>query len=248
MLDFYTMFNYKLILQYDGTNYAGWQIQHNCVTVQEKITNALKVLLKEEVNLIGSGRTDSGVHAYGQAANFRTGNKIDIYKFKHSLNSMLPPDISVIDMKEVVNSFHARYDAKKRSYLYFISKYKSPFYARYSYFYHNQIDIPRLNQLSRYIIKEENFTSFARKNSGPEDKTCIIYNAQWTEKKGMVIFLIEANRFLHGMVRSITGTLLNAVKNNFDEKYIQEIISAGDRETAGESVPAKGLFLYKVRY
>lgn len=242
------MNNYKLIIQYDGTNYAGWQIQRNCVTVQEKITSVLKILLKEDINLVGSGRTDSGVHALGQQANFRTEKSINTYRFKHSLNSLLPKDISILDLSEVKENFNARYDACKRSYLYFIVKYKSPFYDRYSYFYHNKIDIQRLNQLSKVLIAEADYSSFSKKRSETENKVCTIFNAIWTEKKGLVIFLIEANRFLHGMVRTITGTLLDAVKNNYDENFVKEVIWSKNRDMAGEAVPAKGLFLYKVKY
>jgi tRNA pseudouridine38-40 synthase len=242
------MNNYKLLIQYDGTNYAGWQIQSGCITVQQRITDVLNILLKEDTNLIGSGRTDSGVHALGQQANFRTENDLELYRFKHSLNSMLPRDIAVHDIIKVSENFHARYDARKRSYLYFISKYKSPFYDRYSYFYHNTIDIKKLNSLSKVFIGETDFTSFARKNTETENKVCCIYNARWYEKKDLVVFLIEASRFLHGMVRTITGTLLNAVKNNYDEDYIKNVLLAGDREAAGEAAPAKGLFLYKVKY
>jgi tRNA pseudouridine38-40 synthase len=242
------MNNYKLIIQYDGTNYAGWQIQDGCVTIQQKITEAVNILLKENINLIGSGRTDSGVHALGQQANFRTGKEVDIYKFNHSLNALLPKDISVLSVTQTHENFHARYDARKRSYLYFITKYKSPFFDRYSYFYHNTIDLDKLNRLSRLFIREDDFTSFSRKNTAAENKKCSIYTAQWRETKDIVIFMIEASRFLHGMVRTITGTLLGAVKNNYYENYIEEIIAAKDREAAGEAVPAKGLFLYKVRY
>lgn len=242
------MNNYKLIIQYDGTNYAGWQIQSNCITVQQHITSVLNTLLKEEINLVGSGRTDSGVHAFGQQANFKTERSLDLYRFKHSLNSMLPKDISILDISPIEEDFNARYDACKRSYLYFIVKHKSPFYDRYAYFYHNKINIEYLNRLSSLFINEDDYSAFSKKRSETENKVCSIYNARWTEKKGLVIFLIEANRFLHGMVRAITGTLLNAVKNDYDENYIKEIIRSKDRDTAGESVPAKGLFLYKVKY
>jgi tRNA pseudouridine38-40 synthase len=242
------MYNYKLHIQYDGTNYAGWQIQKNSDTVQQRITDALNMLLKEDINLIGSGRTDSGVHALGQQANFKTEKEIDIYRTLHSLNSILPKDIAVSSFVKVPEYFNARYDARKRSYLYFIIKSKSPFYDRYSYFYHNSIDLKKLNCLSKSFIREADFTSFSRKNSSTENKICNVYTAQWYERNRQVIFLIEANRFLHGMVRTVTGTLLNALKNNYNEDYIEDIFAAGNRDAAGEAVPAKGLFLYKVRY
>ncbi|MHB1688130.1 MAG: tRNA pseudouridine(38-40) synthase TruA [Ignavibacteriaceae bacterium] len=242
------MNNYKLIIQYDGTNFAGWQIQSNADTIQQRISDSIKTILKEEVNLIGSGRTDAGVHALGQVANFRTEQEIDLYRFKHSLNSILPFDISVLRIEKTDVNFHSRYDAKKRSYVYLFSKFKSPFYNRYSYFYHNDINCERLNLLSNIFIGQNDFSSFSRKNSDTENKVCNIYSAGWKETKGLIIFVIEADRFLHGMVRTIIGTLLTALKNNTGEKYIEDVILKKDREAAGEAVPAKGLFLFKVKY
>lgn len=242
------MKNYKLNIQYDGTDYAGWQVQENALTVQQKVTEALEILTKEKINLIGSGRTDTGVHALGQAANFRTERELDLYKFRHSLNALLPFDISVTQMSEAEENFHARFDAKKRSYLYFISRDKSPFYYKYSYLYRGIIETGRLNSLSKLLLGEHDFASFARKNSEVNHKRCIIYDAHWKETNGFIIFYIEANRFLHGMVRTITGTLLGAVRNNLGEEYILDILQKRERESAGEAAPAKGLFLYKVKY
>lgn len=242
------MKNYKLIIQYDGSDYAGWQIQANAKTVQQVISDNLKTLLKEDVNLIGSGRTDSGVHAIGQAANFRTENEIDIYRFKHSLNSMLPRDISVSDMKEVEENFHARFDAKKRAYFYLITQRKSPFYKNFSGFYPRRIDINKLNELSKNFLGEKDFTSFSRKNTETENKMCNVFNAQWRQKGELTFFYIQATRFLHGMVRTIAGTLLRAQELNHSDIFIDEIFKSQNREDAFESVPAKGLFLYKVEY
>lgn len=242
------MNNYKLIIQYDGTKYCGWQIQVNAVTVQEKITDAIKTILSENVNLIGSGRTDSGVHALGQSANFRCEQEIDIYRFKHSLNSILPFDISIISMEKVDEDFHARFDAKKRSYVYLITQFKSPFFLNYAYHYHDKINIERLNHVSRNLVGEHNFTSFSRKITDTENKICTIHSAHWKETKGVIVFYIEADRFLHGMVRTIVGTVLKALKINAGENYIRETLDTKNREEAGEAVPAKGLFLFKVKY
>ena len=239
--------NYKLTIQYDGTKYSGWQIQAGSRSIQQTITDCIQTITGKQVNLIGSGRTDSGVHALGQEANFRIEEKLDLYKFKYSLNSILPKDISVINSIEVSENFHARYDAKKRKYLYLFIKYKSPFYELYSCRYFYRLDCNFLNGLSKSFLGEKDFTSFSRRTE-TEDKECIVYNAEWKETKGFILFFIEANRFLHGMARTIVGTLLNAQKNNYDEKYIEEIFLAKNREAAGEAVPAKGLFLYKVKY
>ncbi|MEW6193831.1 MAG: tRNA pseudouridine(38-40) synthase TruA [Bacteroidota bacterium] len=244
------MNNYKLIIQYDGTNYAGWQIQSNAVTVQQKIIDAIETITKEKVNLIGSGRTDSGVHALGQSANFRTEKELDTYKFLYSLNSLLPNDISVTEMMKVGEDFHARFDAKSRSYIYLFNHRKSPFFEKYSYLYPPiaKLDVKSLNKLSSCLLGEHDFTSFSRKNSEIEDKTCTVNEIHWRQNRERTIFYITANRFLHGMVRTIVGTLLYAAEKNLDEKYLLKLFELKDRTEAEESVPAKGLFLFKVRY
>ena len=242
------MKNYKLIIQYDGSNYSGWQIQKNSGSVQQTISESIEVILKEKVNLIGSGRTDTGVHAIGQVANFRTETVIDIYRFKHSLNSILPSDILVSSMEEVNFEFHSRFDAKKRTYLYLLTQTRSPFYKNYSYFYPRDIDIEKLNSLSSLFLGEKNFTSFSKKNNEIENKNCTVYNSFWRKRGELVLFSIKASRYLHGMVRTIVGTLLNAQDQKEPEKFINEIFNSENREEAFESVPAKGLFLYKVEY
>ncbi len=242
------MNNFKLIIQYDGTKYSGWQIQKNQNTIQQKISDSIEIILKEKVNFIGSGRTDTGVHALGQAANFKSEQKINIHKFQYSLNSILPNDIVVLKMERVSENFHSRFDAKKRTYFYLITKHKSPFYFRYSYFYPYQADIAKLNQLSTSFTGKKDFTSFSRKRSDTKNKICEVYEARWKETKDFILFYISADRFLHGMVRTIVGTLLYSLKNNLDGKYIEDIFSEKNREAADEAVPAKGLFLFKVKY
>jgi len=244
------MNNFLLYIQYDGTNYAGWQIQRNAVTVQEKIISAIEVILKERVNLIGSGRTDTGVHAFGQTANFRTEKEIDLNKFQYSLNSILPDDISIQKIEKVHESFHARYDAKSRSYIYIFTHIKSPFFNKYSYLYPPivKIDIDRLNQMSKVFLGEHDFTSFSKVNEEIKNKICSVNEIRWRRLKDLTLFYISANRFLHGMVRTIIGTLLYAAEKNLNENYLMDVLSKKDRKIARESVPAKGLFLYKVRY
>jgi tRNA pseudouridine38-40 synthase len=240
--------NYKLIVQYDGTNYSGWQIQLNAKSVQGVLQDNINLIANEKINLIGAGRTDSGVHALGQTANFRISKELDLYRFKHSLNSILPRDIAVKNIIEVDEEFHSRYDAVKRNYIYLFSKSKSPFYDKYSWWYHGPIECASLNKLSAYFIGEKNFTAFARKATDTENKICFIHDIRWKEWKDLVFFYIEADRYLHGMVRTIIGTLLNAHKLKLNIDYLQDIINNQNRDTAGEAVPAKGLFLYKVKY
>ena len=244
------MNNYKLLIQYDGTNYAGWQIQSNAISVQQKIVDAVEVILKEKVNLIGSGRTDTGVHALGQVANFRTENELDFYRFRFSLNSILPNDISVLKMEKVDETFHARFDAKNRSYIYLFCDHKSPFYNNYSYYFPSisKLDFNHLNKISKALVSTHDFTSFSRKNIEIEDKTCDVKEIIWHKGKTLSTFYISANRFMHGMVRTIIGTLLYTAEKKLGEEYLIDILKEKNREEADESVPAKGLFLFKVRY
>ncbi|MCF8242513.1 MAG: tRNA pseudouridine(38-40) synthase TruA [Melioribacteraceae bacterium] len=244
------MNNYRLTIQYDGTDYAGWQIQKNAKTVQGEVTNAIQIITKGEINLIGSGRTDSGVHSLGQVANFRINEELDIYKFKYSLNGILPQSISVTDMKIVPEDFHSRFDAKKRSYIYLFSLEKSPFFDRFSWMNKelNTLDIVRLNKLSKILIGNFDFSSFVKKEAEVDNKICDLYNIHWRRSGALIIFYIEANRFLHGMVRAVIGTIIQCAKENYNEKLLSEILSNHDRESAGMSVPANGLFLYKVKY
>ena len=244
------MYNYKLLVQYDGTDYAGWQIQNNAVSIQQKIVDAVEVILKEKVNLIGSGRTDTGVHALGQVANFRSENELDLFKFRYSLNSVLPNDISVLKMQQVDESFHARFDASNRSYIYLFCDHKSPFYNRYSYYFPSlsKLDFDYLNRISKALLGKHDFTSFSKKNTEIEDKTCEVKEIIWHKGKTVSTFYISANRFMHGMVRTIIGTLLSAAEKKLGENYLLEVLKEKNREEADESVPAKGLFLFKVRY
>lgn len=242
--------NYKIKIQYDGTNYSGWQSQPSGNTIQDELINAISTITKEDVNLIGSGRTDAGVHSLGQVANFRTERNYEIRKIKHSLNSILPNEISIHEMIKVDENFHARFDAKLRSYIYMIAKDKSPFFSNYSYFYPNanSINFDLLRRISFTLIGQHDFTSFCKTKTDTENKICNVSSIYWKESRGLIIFLIEADRFLHGMVRAIVGTLLKSARDNRDSEFLHEILALQNREAAGESVPSKGLFLYKVKY
>jgi tRNA pseudouridine38-40 synthase len=242
------MFNYKLTIQYDGSNYAGWQIQDNAPSIQEVISNSVKQILQEDINLIGSGRTDTGVHALGQVANFSVSEKFDLSKFKYSLNSVLPKDISITNIEAVDEGFHSRFSAKKRSYIYLISSQKSPFFERYSYTYFSELRLEKLNELSSTLIGVKDFTSFSKINTEVQNKICEVFEARWRSQKNLLIFYIEANRFLYGMVRAIVGSLLKAYSSDDGISYLRNIFIQNDRSAAADAVPAKGLFLYKVKY
>lgn len=244
------MNNYKLEIQYNGKNYAGWQIQANAATVQQTLMDKIEILIKDRVNLIGSGRTDAGVHALGQVANFRTEIKLDLSQFNYSLNSLLPQDISVVNSEKVSESFHSRFDAKKRAYIYLFAHIKSPFYYDFANYVKWLSDdhIKKSNEISKILLGSHNFTSFTKKQAENDNKICNIFDINWRRSKNLSIFYIQADRYLHGMVRAIVGTVLYAVSNNLNNDYLIDVLKAEDREAAAMSAPAKGLFLYKVRY
>ncbi|MFH1196413.1 MAG: tRNA pseudouridine(38-40) synthase TruA [bacterium] len=244
------MNNYKFTIQYDGTDFAGWQMQRNADTIQDELTRCLKILTREDITLIGAGRTDAGVHALGQTANFRTQMEIEVPKFQYSLNSMLPFSIAVLSMEKVDEKFHSRFDAKSRSYYYIFNSVKSPFYKKYSYFYprSEKLDANELNELSKYLIGNKDYSSFAKTGSETETNFCDVTFARWNRKNSFLIFYIEANRFLRGMVRAIVGTMLERVEDRSNEFSIEKIFEQKNRDAAGRSVPAQGLILYKVRY
>ncbi len=244
------MNNYKLEIQYNGKNYAGWQIQNNALTIQQTIMDNIETLVKERVNLIGSGRTDAGVHALGQVANFRTDKELEPYQFTYSLNSLLPSDIAVVSTEKVPESFHSRFDAKKRAYIYLITNLKSPFYDDFANLtkWLTGSHVMKLKQIGRTLLGSHDFTSFTKKQAENENKVCNIYDINWRRSKNLSIFYIQADRYLHGMVRAIVGTLLHAVSNDLNEEYITDVLNVRSRDAAAMSAPAKGLFLYKVRY
>jgi len=240
--------NYKITIEYEGTDFCGWQIQANSKTIQEELQKAIKTILREEVNLIGAGRTDSGVHALGQTANFRYTGEIDMGKFIYSVNAILPRGIAISRGEEVLPEFHARFDAKKRVYLYIITNKKSPFYWKYSYFYNKEVDVRLLNEFCKEIVGKRDFRSFAKEPEENQGTDCAIHSAHWRITGDFTIFSIEANRFLRGMVRTIVGTLLEMERKRMNRDYLSEIIEKRERESAGMAVPPQGLFLYKVRY
>lgn len=242
------MFNYKMIIQYDGTNFCGWQIQKEQRSVQGEITNALNVLLKEDMSITGAGRTDAGVHAWGQVANFFSPIELDLYKFKYSLDSILPNDIVIKKMEKVAEDFSARFSATSRSYFYLISDGQSPFFNRFSYQIFRRLNLNLLNSLSQSLIGEKDFSAFS-KNIAEQEKTfCNVHEIRWTQRGELIYFFIRADRFLHGMVRSIIGTLLKLHDENLSTDDLQKIVNSKHRSNAGISVPAKGLYLFKVSY
>lgn len=242
------MKNYKLLIAYNGERYAGWQIQRRDPTVQGTVVDAIGVVIKERVALNAAGRTDSGVHAIGQVANFATDKEFDLGRFRHSMNGILPEDISVRSIEEIPLDFHARYSATSRKYLYLISQGKSPFYAPFSWRIDRPLDIDTLNKMAKVLVGKQDFKSFAKQSDEISSTICEVKFARWLKRGDKVYFMIEADRFVHGMVRAVVGTLVKISGSSDAELELQDIIQSEARIAAGMSAPAQGLFLYKVKY
>jgi tRNA pseudouridine38-40 synthase len=242
------MRNIKLLIEYDGTEFVGWQVQPNGRTVQEELEKTLMGLLQETVNVIGAGRTDSGVHARGQVANFRTQSTLDLHIIKRGLNGLLSKDIVVHNVEEVSENFHARYDAKERVYRYYISQQLTALNRKYCWYLHYKLDYNVMNECAKAILGEHNFQSFCIANSAVKHHCCIVHRAQWIQQNQMLIFDIAANRFLHGMVRALVGTMVDVGRNFLTIDDFHAIMAANNRTAARASAPPRGLFLEQVNY
>jgi tRNA pseudouridine38-40 synthase len=241
---------YFLFLSYKGTNFHGWQIQPEAVTVQKTLDNALSLVLNEEISTIGAGRTDTGVHALVFCAHFDSAkdNLASDKKFIFRINRLLPPDIAVKLLKEVHSDANARYSAISRTYEYYVTRIKDPFSEGSSWYIHGHIDISGMNEACRLLMKHSDFTSFSRLHSDTKTNICRIDSAEWTERDSRLVFTIRADRFLRNMVRAIVGTMIDIGFGKLDLKKFEEIILARDRCCAGKSAPAKGLFLIDIEY
>lgn len=243
------MNNYRLKLQYDGTRYNGWQIQKNGTTVQGVVTNAINTILRvNDIKLTSSGRTDTGVHALDQPANFYSSKIDDLDKFLFSLNAVLPKDIACNAIDEVSPTFHARFDAVSRTYLFLFHHTKSPFWNNYSHLLYKIPEIKELNKISEAFIRKDDFSSFAKKIDPKINPVCKVSYARWLRISGKTLFIIEADRFLHGMVRTVTGTILDFYFQKRSLIELNEIFKLKDRSLAAKALPAKALFLFKVKY
>ena len=242
------MRNIKLTLEYDGTNFCGWQIQPRERTVQAVLGNSLKTILHEDVVITASGRTDTGVHALGQVANFLTNSEIKTAKLKAALNGTLPKDVRISEIELVPIDFNSRFDAKKREYRYFITKRERAIGRDYCWCLKYDLDLPGMQDATRFLVGEHDFQSFCKINTEIAHFNCIIESIELNEKDDMITFKIIANRFLHNMVRIIVGTMIQVGQKKIEPAYLEDIIAAKDRRAAGQTAPAKGLFLYKIYY
>ena len=243
--------NIKLLLAYDGTDFFGWQRQKNERTVQETVEDALKKLHKKHVTVTGSGRTDSGVHAAGQVANFYTSIKsMEGRHFVPALNSLLPHDVRILDADEAPFIFHSRFDARLRTYRYFFITRKEvlPWELRYAWHIRRRPDLKRLNEYSRLLRGEMDCTAFAVPGDKSKSRHRYIQRANFFHEGDKLIFEISANAFLWKMVRSIAGTLLHFDEKDFEPCYLKEVIESRNRMLTGPTAPPQGLFLWKIEY
>ncbi len=239
---------YFIKLAYNGTNYHGWQVQPNASSVQETLNKALSVILNEEINIMGAGRTDTGVHAKEMFAHFDYNPTLEIDSVLHKLNSYLPKDIVIYDIIPVRDDAHARFDAKKRTYNYYITSVKDVFSQEESWYYHQNLDVELMNQAAKILLNHTDFQCFSKVNTDVNTFNCTISEAYWTQENNLLIFTISADRFLRNMVRAIVGTLVNVGLHKITLPDFNSIIENKNRNEAGFSVPAQGLFLTKIEY
>ena len=241
---------YFIFISYKGTSYHGWQIQPNSVTVQQILEEAMSVVLNERISTTGAGRTDAGVHATFFCAHFESISPglLEKWNLVFRLNQYLPADISVSSLKKVLPDANARYSAISRTYKYYISRIKDPFFDKSSWYVHGEVDVPAMNLACEILYNHTDFTSFSKLHSGAKSNICKIYTAVWEESNNRLVFTIKADRFLRNMVRAIVGTMIEIGFGKIDLKEFEEIIFAKDRCKAGKSAPAKGLFLVNIEY
>ena len=241
---------YFIKLAYNGTNYHGWQSQPNAASVQETINKAFSVIFNSEINVMGAGRTDTGVHAKEMYAHFDFETPFDNKNLIHKLNSYLPKDIVIYDIISVHEEAHARFDATKRTYEYYINTFKDVFLKEGSWYYHKELDIDLMNEASKLLFNHTDFQCFSKVNTDVNTFDCTIFEAHWAQETDNqnLIFTITANRFLRNMVRAIVGTLVYVGLHKITLDDFNNIIVSKNRSNAGFSAPAHGLYLTKIDY
>tara|TARA_B100000795_G_scaffold155087_1_gene116301 strand:+ start:429 stop:1175 length:747 start_codon:yes stop_codon:yes gene_type:complete len=240
---------YLLELSFNGTNYHGWQIQPNSITVQEVIEKALTVVLNQKIDVVGAGRTDAGVHATYFCLHFDYSSFINDQKdFIFKLNSFLKSDIYIINLQIVSDDFHARFDALTRTYNYKLTTRKNPFLTDQAYYIRRDLDFDNMNLAALKLFNYTNFKCFSKSNTDVKTYNCSIKKAVWVYHNDCWIFEISANRFLRNMVRAIVGTLIEIGEGKHDINYLDTVIKSENRGLAGYSVPAHGLYLVNIFY
>lgn len=243
-----TMRGFKLVIEYDGTDFVGWQSQLNGRAVQDEILKALRKILNEEVTLVGAGRTDSGVHARGQVAGIRTMSAITPGKLHAALNGLLPEDVRIISAEEVPASFHARFDATQRRYSYKILLSPGALDRRTSWQLKYTLDVELMRRAATQISGKHDFSAFCKREAEVENHMCTVMLSRWDVTNERLVYHIAADRFIHGMVRALVGTMVDIGRGYTPIEKLEEIIASRDRSAAGTAAPARGLCLEEVLY
>ncbi len=244
---------YKIEIQYDGTHYSGWQIQPNALSIQEKIEQTLYIFLRQQIKLVGAGRTDTGVHALGQIAHFDYEKELESFRFIYAANSLLPPDIRILSCEKVSSDFHAQYCAQGKIYHYFFNfkPVQLPFHRQYALHIPHAVNLDKLIQAKEFLIGTHDFTSFANskmEGSVSKDPVRTIFRIDLIEEEGMHRLEFFGNGFLYKMVRNMVGTLLEVADGKREPQDIKTILEKKDRKLAGKAAPPHGLFMIKVLY
>lgn len=240
---------YFVELKYRGTDFFGWQRQPAQISVQEVIEEAFtKLAGNSPISVTGCGRTDTGVHAQHYILHVDLAEKIDSEQHIHKLNKMLPASVAICAMWEVDNDFHARFSAKSRTYRYFIQQKKDPFKAEFSWYVSQKLNISAMNEAAKHLIGKQDFTSLSKLHTDVKTNICDVRVARWLEEGDQLIFEITADRFLRNMVRATVGTLVDVGLGKLAPEDLPKIIAQKDRGAASVSVPAEGLFLWRIEY
>ncbi len=245
------MRNIRLLIEYDGTRYQGWQVQAEGPTVQGVIEETVTRITGETIQLVGSGRTDSGVHAFGQVANFKTKSNLGVDSIQKALNSLLPPDIVIQRAEEVEDGFHARRDSKSKVYEYQIlnRNFRSVFRHGYAWHISHKLDLEEMRKATQILIGEHDFSSFRSVGSPTRTAVRKVIRAEWRQgRNGLIRFEIEASGFLKQMVRALVGTLVEVGRGKINSEGFKKILESKNRKVAGPTAPAQGLFLKEVKY
>lgn len=239
---------YFFEITYCGSNYHGWQNQANAIGVQQRVEEVMTKIFREKISILGSGRTDTGVHCVQQFFHADIEKAFDTEKWIQKLNSFLPKDIAIRTIRAVKPDAHARYDAVERSYEYRITRVKDPMLVGFAFHYFRELDVPTMNRAAALLTGEHDFACFSKVKTDVNHFICDVKKAHWNQTGDLLVFTVTANRFLRGMVRAMVGTLLDVGTGKITTKDFHEIVKSKDRKKAGMNVPAEGLFLMKVKY